>query len=272
MKLIDYSIFFVIILFLFINSVFAEDTIKDIWGRSISGRFVGINENQVLFMRTGQSDTMIYIFQNIDKLELSDGQVFYRNDLIKMSENWIEQNQIYTNESLKYFEDNIVLNEPKYPLIKFKEFYRDNALPNIFYFKMTFGFLSKKEKVIEVLNYWCNKVATDYGYKYYSVEDLQNLDEGLLSYKIFTVQFYKSEITNPCEDPIFQTINEKKLEELSEREFEYYKIKSKECDDYKNRMVLKQGQEKQKKQSKERNELLWLLILVIWIPFYISTF
>ena len=137
---------------------------------------------------------------------------------------------------------------------------------------MTFGLLSNKEQVVEVLSYWCDKVANDYGYSYYSVEDLQNVNDVFLSYNIFTVQFYKSEIVNPCEDPIFQTIREKKLEELSEREFDYYKIKSKECDDYNNRLLAKQGQEKQKQQSKARNDLLWLLVLVIWIPFYLSTF
>jgi len=272
MKTINYITSTVFFLFLFNVSSVAEDTIIDNFGRSASGTFVGCIENQVLFIQSNQKDTLVFMIPNIDKLELSDGRIFSSSELKKLSENWNDQTQIYINDSLKYSQDNAILYEPKYPLIKFIEYYRDSVSPNIFYFKMTFGLLSNKDQVIEVLKYWCNKVAYDYGYLYYSVEDLQHVDEVFLSYNIFTVQFYKSEIINPCEDPIFQTIREKQLEELSEREFEYYKIKSKECDEYNNRLVLKQGQEKQKKQSKERNKLLWLLVLVIWIPYYLSTF
>ncbi|MFA4871407.1 MAG: hypothetical protein WC623_24625 [Pedobacter sp.] len=270
MKTINYLIFFVAYMTITV-SILAEDTITDIFEQSTVGMFVGFRDNQILFIPSNKIDTSFYLFSIVDKLELSDGQILTRSDLIDKSENWKKQTELYSDKSFTYPQNNTVINEPKHPFVKFKEYYRDNTYPNIFYFKMIFGEISKKDYVIDILTYWCNKVAYEYGYNYYSIEDLQIVNEIFIQYHVFTVQFYKSEIVSPCEDPIFQTIKEKKFEDLSEREFEYYKIKSKECDDYNNRLVLKQGQVKQKQQSKERNEILWLLILVIWIPYYIST-
>lgn len=271
MKTVDYLIFFMAYMTLTV-SIFAEDIITDISGQSTVGMFVCLRDNRVLFVPSNKIDTTFYLISIVDKLELSNGQILTQSDLIDKSNNWKEQTELYADKSFKYSQNNTEIDEPQHPFVKFKEYYRDSVHPNIYYFKMIFGEISKKDYVIDVLTYWCNKVAYEYGYNYYSIEDLQIVNELLVQYRVFTVQFHKSEPVNPCEDPIFLAVREKTIEGLSEREFEYFKIKSKECDDYNNRLVLKQGQEKQKQQSKERNELLWLLILVIWIPFYISTF
>ena len=120
MKTIYYLIFLSAFTLITI-STFAEDTINDIFGRTASGRFVGFRENQVLFIQSNKSDTLVFLIPNIDKLELSDGQVFTSNTLANMSKDWKEQDKIYSYKSLKYSQNSTIISEPVYPLIKFKE-------------------------------------------------------------------------------------------------------------------------------------------------------
>jgi hypothetical protein len=43
-----------------------------------------------------------------------------------------------------------------------------------------------------------------------------------------------NEIDNPCEDKIFLELKEKKLDDMTDREYEYFKQKSTECAIYQN--------------------------------------
>ena len=43
-----------------------------------------------------------------------------------------------------------------------------------------------------------------------------------------------NEIDNPCEDKIFLELSEKKLDDMSDREYEYFTKKSTECSTYQN--------------------------------------
>ena len=44
---------------------------------------------------------------------------------------------------------------------------------------------------------------------------------------------------SPCEDETYLGLKKKKLDEMSDREYEYFTRKDKECDDYTNKQKLK---------------------------------
>ena len=78
---------------------------------------------------------------------------------------------------------------------------------------------------------------------------------------------------NPCTDSIFVKVKEVGFENLTEREFEYYKIKSNECEEYKNRRLIieqtKEQRESQRDQStisrasvKQQKELVSLVAAI----------
>jgi len=49
-----------------------------------------------------------------------------------------------------------------------------------------------------------------------------------------------NEIENPCEDKIFLELNEKKLDEMTDKEYDYFSQKSTECTRYHNTIITMQ--------------------------------
>jgi len=47
--------------------------------------------------------------------------------------------------------------------------------------------------------------------------------------------------SNPCKDETYLELKEKNLDEMSEREFEYYTRKDKECNEFNNENIEKVG-------------------------------
>ena len=58
---------------------------------------------------------------------------------------------------------------------------------------------------------------------------------------------------NPCNDKIFERVEEVGFENLTEREFEYYKVKTNECEQYKTRKLLDRQVKEQKWAEEQRN-------------------
>ena len=55
----------------------------------------------------------------------------------------------------------------------------------------------------------------------------------LLSLLIFATPILAQELENPCEDKIFLDIKEKKFDEMSKREYEYFMLKDIACEKWK---------------------------------------
>ena len=58
---------------------------------------------------------------------------------------------------------------------------------------------------------------------------------------------------SPCADSIFVKIKEVGFENLTAREFEYYKIKSSECEEYKTRQLILEQTQKQEDSQKNQS-------------------
>ena len=91
--------------------------------------------------------------------------------------------------------------------------------------------------------------------------------------KILTILFFVStlfpqryvthnNIDNPCEDSEFINLKSKDINEMSDREYEYFMLKSKECADYNNSLILNKPQEEQNKIIEKGQDRLWTYILV----------
>ena len=70
---------------------------------------------------------------------------------------------------------------------------------------------------------------------------------------------------NPCEDPIFDKIEISDIHDLTEREFEYWKIMSKECERYSDEKREEYIQAKRLKNiGKSLDACYYIFLLALW--------
>ncbi len=70
---------------------------------------------------------------------------------------------------------------------------------------------------------------------------------------------------NPCEDPIFDKIEISDIHDLTEREFEYWKIMSKECERYSDEKREEYIQAKRQKNiGKSLDACYYIFLLALW--------
>ncbi len=140
---------------------------------------------------------------------------------------------------------------------------RDPNFNDIFYLKMIIGDYASKNKIQSIIFYECDKIANQYGYNLYEVIDDNIVDEGLYRYHIIEVQFHKNKPYNPCADEIFEIVERKGIRNLTDREFEIYKLKSEECNEFKKKHELKKQKTIEKKQKSNQTQALWAIVLIL---------
>jgi len=70
---------------------------------------------------------------------------------------------------------------------------------------------------------------------------------------------------NPCEDPIFDKIELSDIHDLTEREFEYWKIMSKECERYSDEKRVEYIKAKRQKNiGKSLDACYYIFLLALW--------
>ncbi len=68
-----------------------------------------------------------------------------------------------------------------------------------------------------------------------------------------------AQVNSPCKDQQYLELKQKKLSELSEREYEYMKEKEKACDEY-NRTAMQMQQTKEISDDARSSWLTWYLV------------
>ena len=95
----------------------------------------------------------------------------------------------------------------------------------------------------------------------------------LLSLLIFATPIMASEIENSCEDKLYLELNNKKLSDMTDREYEYYMQKDKACEEWKAKL-LTVNLEKEKQDNLHKQiiyKTYWVgLVGILFMYFYFN--
>ena len=65
----------------------------------------------------------------------------------------------------------------------------------------------------------------------------------ILSFLMFITSLFAQQLQNPCEDTLYLELKEKELEEMTDREYQYYLLKDEACMNYNNTQQVIQSQQ-----------------------------
>ena len=143
----------------------------------------------------------------------------------------------------------------------------DQNFRDIYYLRLNIGNLANQRKIESIIRHECDKIAIQKSFSNYEVVDVNVVDEGIYRNHIYEIKFYKKKPTNPCDDEIFKIVERKGIRNLTDREFEIYKLKTEECNELKKRHELNKQTKNKKNQNNELTQAIFVLALVISIIF-----
>ena len=143
----------------------------------------------------------------------------------------------------------------------------DQNFRDIYYLRLNIGNLADQSKIKSIIRYECDKIAIQKSFSNYEIVDVNVVDEGIYRNHIYEIKFYNNIPTNPCDNEIFEIVERKGIRNLSDREFEIYKLKTEECNELQKRHELKKQSKNQKNQNVALTQAIFSLALVIWLLF-----
>lgn len=169
--------------------------------------------------------------------------------------------------SVKCTYTNPITGETEYAneVVRFVDYHHETGMGNMFKLRFIVGGNAAPDKFQFVLNAVCNDIIAQYGYKTWNTIDSYTEDSGFYRYTVVEVEFFKREQEDPCSHHIFDLVKTHGIEELTDRQFEQYKIKLDECNSTKEQNELRRQTLANRKNTDEINSTLYLLALVIWI-------